>query len=86
LREQGKEVILVPLSSRFDHEPEDNQHAMISEIQAAAVGAGLVGKVVPVWPTSSGRTRFISPPQWRALFSGISYRWVKSKVNGTLSW
>jgi hypothetical protein len=86
VRERGQQMILVPMSSRFGYEPENNQHAMISEIQAAALGAGLSGEVVLVWPTPSGRTQFISPPQWQAMFNRLSYRWVRSKINGTLSW
>lgn len=86
VRERGKQMILVPMSSRFGHEPENNQHAMINEIQAEAQGAGLPGKVVIVWPTPSGRTQFISPPQWREIFDRLSDSWVRSKVNGTLSW
>jgi hypothetical protein len=86
LREQDQDMVVVPLSASFDHESENNQHALINEIQAAAFSAGLAGKVIPVWSALSGQTKFIAPPNWHPFFRGVSYDWVLGQVNKTISW
>ena len=85
IREQGQNMIIVPLDYSFGQKTASEQSDVISEIQMRARSAGLAGKVVPVWP-SGGRMFFIAPPQWRGFFQGISLQFVRMNCNKVLSW
>jgi hypothetical protein len=86
LREQGQDMIIVPLDSNFGHQPANDQHAAISDIQRHARGAGLAGTVVPVWDNGGGRMAFIAPRPWHPFFSSISLGFVAANLNRELYW
>lgn len=86
LREQGQNMIVVPLNAEFGRKSESEKDSAISELQLHARGAGLAGTVVPIWQDNSGRTSFIAPQQWHAFFRSLSYRQVVASLNKTLSW
>jgi hypothetical protein len=62
----------VPLDTKFDHEDVSDQHAALSDIQLASYRAGLRGRVMVIWKTPSGGSRFIAPPSSRCSCSSCS--------------
>lgn len=85
VREQGVDLIIVPLESRFEHESAASQTAMIGELQRRASGAGLAGEVVPVWEYG-GRMRFIAHRNYHPYFVSLDMGWVAASVNRELYW
>jgi hypothetical protein len=85
LREQGQNMIIVPLESSFEHKSDEDQRATIEELQVRARSAGLAGTVVPVWQ-SGGRMCSITPRPWRSFFQNLSMRSVLLNVNKELYW
>jgi hypothetical protein len=86
VREQGIDLIVIPLDDSFGRRPQSNQRAAAHELQLKANSAGLRGQVVPVWATSSGAMGFLAPPNWHAFFRSIGFGWVAANINRTLSW
>jgi hypothetical protein len=84
-REQGVDLIIVPLDEAFEGKTRAEQNATIVDLQRHARDAGLVGTVIPVWG-SGGCLRFIAPPYWHPFFQTLSLRLVLSSINQTLSW
>jgi hypothetical protein len=85
LREQGQDMIIVPLEAQFGNQPTDSQHAIIGELQGHARGAGLAGRIVPVWE-SGGRMYFIAPQPWQSFFQRLSMSVIMQNINKELSW
>ena len=85
LREQGQDMIIVPLESQFGNQPDGTQHAIIGELQAHARGAGLAGRIVAVWE-SGGRMHFIAPQPWHSFFQSLSMPGILRNINKELSW
>ena len=86
IREQGQDMIIVPLDRSFDHKTESQQQAAIYEIQSAANNAGLRGTVVAVWPASSGGMKFRGPQPWHPYLRGLSLQQILASVNKKLTW
>jgi len=86
IREQGTDLIIVPLEPRFGNMSSEDQNATITSLQLHASGAGLRGTVVPVWDSGGGRMAFIAPNQWHPFFKSINLAWVGANVNRELSW
>ncbi|MBC7953296.1 MAG: hypothetical protein H7Z12_15930 [Rhodospirillaceae bacterium] len=86
LREQGQDMVIVPLDSHFRYKTEDDQREIIEEIQEASMTAGLAGIVVPVWDNGGGRMGFIAPRNWHPFFKSINLRVVQANINKELSW
>lgn len=84
LREQGVDMIIIPLESAFGYKSESDQQETIASLQACAEGAGLAGTVVPVWKNGS-RMQFIAPTQWHTFFKSISWDWVLLNINKELT-
>lgn len=85
MREQGQDMIIVPLESSFGNKSSDDQHVVMAELQAHARGAGLAGTIVPVWE-SGGRMFFIAPRPWHPFFQSLSMLAVLQNINKELSW
>jgi hypothetical protein len=86
VREQGQDMIIVPLDDNFDQKSSSQQNAAVNQIQIAARSAGLAGRVVAIWESSGGRVKLIAPPQWHAFFRDIDLGWVMRNVNKSISW
>ena len=86
VREQGVDLIIVPLASSFGRQSTNQQHSAIHELETRAASAGLAGGIVPVWDSGSGRMAFIAPNEWHPFFRSINLRWVFANVNRELSW
>lgn len=86
VREQGVDLIIVPLDRSFGYETVQRQNAAQVEIQMAAQSAGLAGTVCPVWDSGGGRMAFLAPQSYHPFLRSISLRHVYHNVNRTLSW
>jgi hypothetical protein len=85
IREQGIDLIIVPLQSSFGTKSQLDQSQIIDELQVRANSAGLAGTVVPVWE-SGGRMMFIAPNRWHPFFSSINRQFVAANINKYISW
>jgi hypothetical protein len=85
LREQGQDMVIIPLASDFEHKPDQEQSEIIASLQSHSHGAGLKGTVVPIWE-SGGRTRFIAPRPWHPFFQSISMQRILASINKEISW
>jgi hypothetical protein len=86
VREQGINLIIIPLESSFGQMPKEDQAREIALLQMHANGAGLAGTVVPVWEAGGGRIAFIAPQQWHSFFSSINGQWLANNINKWISW
>jgi len=86
LKEQGQDMIIVPLDRNFGQLSEDDKNDQMNEVQGAARSAGLRGTVVPVWQDSAGRMAFLAPKPWHSLFQSLSMQSIQRNLNKTLSW
>ncbi len=86
IRQQGVDLIVVPLDPQFGQRPENEQHEVIRTLQVRATAAGLGGTVVPVWDSGAGRMAFIAPRPWHPFFASVDLTFVWRNVNRELSW
>ena len=61
------------------------QQKVLHALQSCASAAGLAGNVVPVWQDSFGRLIFIAPPTQHAFFKSVTFEYLQSSINKTLS-
>lgn len=80
IKEQGVDLIVVPLDGSFEHKSKEEQLKAVSGLQACATSAGLAGVVVPIWGAGNS-FRFIAPQNWHAFFRipGIYQRLLASR-------
>lgn len=86
LHEQQQDMIIVPLESNFKYKTSDDQQHEIEALQLHATGAGLKGRVVPVWDNGGGCMGFNAPPNWHPYFKSINLAFVFAKINRELYW
>ncbi len=86
IREQGIDLIIIPLDSSFGTKPQQDQKNLIDELQMRSTAAGLSGTVIPVWDGGGGRMAFIAQPNWHAYFKSINLPYVWANVNGEIRW
>jgi hypothetical protein len=86
IREQGVNLIIVPLDNSFGRKSNSDQQGILSNLQANATSAGLAGKVVPVWDSGGGRMSFIAPPNWHPFFRNLSLQFVFANLNKEIYW
>jgi len=86
VKEQGVDMIIVPLDCAFGRKMTSDQQAITAGLQARSRSAGLAGRVVPVWDTGGGRMGFLAPNNWHSFFRSISLRWVFANINRELYW
>ena len=85
VREQGVDLIIIPLASDFGHKGSPAQREIITELQVRARAAGLAGTVVPVW-NSGGRSNFIAPRNWHSFFRSMSPAAIEANINKEIYW
>lgn len=85
IREQGNDMIIVPVDGSFDSRSNRDQQAVRNEIQVRAASAGLRGEVVLVWE-NFGRMKFLAPQPWHPFFRSISMDFVEANINRDLYW
>lgn len=86
LRQQGQDMIIVPLDSEFGRRTSQERDGVISEIRLRSAAAGLAGEVVTVWDAGAGRMGFIAPPPWHPFFRSIGLGFVHANLNRELVW
>src|ERR1700730_13380206 len=86
VRQQGIDLIIVPLDRSFGSRMESEQQTFVADLQLRARSAGLAGTVVPVWDNGSGRMAFIAAPNWHAFFGSLSLRVVAANVDKRIYW
>lgn len=85
IREQGIDLIIVPLDAAFGSKTSEDQQEIIAELQLHASGAGLAGTVVPVW-NAGGRMAFIAPENWHSFFRNITLARIVASINREIFW
>lgn len=85
IREQGQDMIIIPLDSSFGRKTGNQQRDTEIALQQAATSAGLAGTVVLIW-LEGNRVSFIAPRPWHAFFQspGI-WNLVMNNINKTLT-
>jgi hypothetical protein len=86
IREQGVDLVVIPLDSNFGYRTRSEQGAIQQELQARATAAGLAGSVVPVWDAGLGRLGFLAPSNWHPFFRSINLAFVARNINRRLAW
>ncbi len=84
IRQQGIDLIIVPVNSSFGYTNHIDQSRITQALQSAAMRAGLVGTVVPVWDAGSGRMGFLAPFAWHPFFRSINLEFVARNMNREL--
>ena len=72
IREQGVDLIIVPLDKSFGQQTQAQQEHGIETLRMSATLAGLHGDVVPVCEMSGGRMFFIAPKNYHPYFTSIT--------------
>jgi hypothetical protein len=86
IREQGQDMVIVPLDSGFGRKMNSEQNETAAELQARSRSAGLRGRVVPVWDNGGGRMGFLAPHEWRAFFASLNLGRVFASINREIYW
>lgn len=84
LREQGKDMIIIPLDGQFHYKSKTEQSDIIDELQLCASNAGLAGTVVVVW-RHGNRVHFIAPQPWHPFFRSLSWNVIMANLNKELT-
>jgi hypothetical protein len=84
--EQGIDLIIIPLESRFGALSAANQSSETAALQSRATSAGLKGVVIPVWDGGRNRMAFRAPPNCHPFFRGINLHFVFAKINREIFW
>ena len=85
VKEQGIDLIIIPLESNFGRKTKQQQDEITSQLQIAANSAGLAGTVVPVWEQGAGRMAFRAPDRWHPFFKSLTWAQVLRSVNREIS-
>jgi len=85
IREQGQQMIIIPLQASFGRKPEAEQAEIHESLQACATAAGLAGTVALVWDAGGGRMAFRAPRPWHPFFRSIDLLTVAQSVNRKLT-
>ena len=84
IREQGVDLIIVPLYSSFGYKSRNEQDEFIGALQVCATSAGLAGTVVPVWREGSSQ-KFIAPHNWHSFFKTFGWNDILRNINKELT-
>lgn len=86
LKEQGVDLIIIPLDNDFGYKTDSEQIQSVRELQRRASSAGLRGAVIPVWDGGGGRMAFRAPHNYHPYFQSIDLSVVWANVNRELYW
>ncbi len=84
IREQGVDLIIVPLDSAFGSKSKRDQNEIINSLQDCASSAGLAGTVVPVWRVGNSHA-FIAPDKWHPFFKSFRWNDILRNINKKLT-
>ena len=85
IREQGIDLIIIPLDSAFGYKTTIEQKQASDALQTCANIARLAGIAVPVWDTGGGGMGFLALPNLHSYFSSVSLAFVAANVNRKLT-
>src|SRR5438094_249021 len=85
LREQGVDLIIVPVNAAFAQMDIVEQTRLVRLLQQGAVNAKLAGTVIPVWDFGAGRMGFHAPAAWHPFFLSIDLLFVEANINRELT-
>jgi hypothetical protein len=85
IKEQGENMVIIPLNAAFGGKSNSEQQAAIREFQLRSQSAGLTGTVVPVWEIN-GRMAFIAPINWHPFFKSLPMDFVYRNLNWEIYW
>jgi len=85
LREQGVDLIIIPLEPSFGQKGKQEQRKIINELQSGANSAGLAGTVVPVWNDGNSMS-FSAHPNLHQYFQSITWDYVMVNLNKEIFW
>jgi hypothetical protein len=86
IKEQGMNLIIVPLASTFGRLSSTEENARTRQLQIRANAAGLAGTVVTVWDGGDNRMGFLALTGFCPFFSGLSLSQVQQSINKKISW
>lgn len=86
VKEQGQDMIIVPLDPKFGSATAKAQAATIADLQAHASVANIKGRVVPVWDAGRGRMGYVAPPEWQPFFNSLTLIQIATNLNKEISW
>ena len=86
VKQQGQDIVIVPLDSQFGRKTRGDQQAIATELQLRSRSAGLSGRAVPVWDNGGGRMGFLAPNNWHPFFGSINLGWVFTNINREIYW
>jgi hypothetical protein len=86
LREQGVDLIIVPVDPSFAGQSREQQDGAIRDLQMSATLAGLKGDLVPVWDGGDGRMGFVAPVPYHPYFRSITLAFVQANLNREIYW
>ncbi len=81
IREQGVDLIIIPVDSSFGIKSIHEQNILTHRLQSCSKSSGLSGTVVPVWDSGGGRMSFVAPQRWHPFFSSITLDFVFMNIN-----
>ena len=84
IREQGQDMIIVPVSSRVQSMSSQQQNELNQSLQYYANDAGLSGEVCLVWEYRN-LFYFLAPRPWHPFFKNMDMRFVASNINRKLT-
>lgn len=84
IREQGQDMIIVPMDPSINSKTLQQQNDVKSYIQASASSAGLSGTVCLIW-SAGNKFSFLAPTQWHAFFRSINMNFVSANINKRLT-
>jgi hypothetical protein len=85
IREQGVDIIIVPMDTSFGYKTEREQNEFSRALETFAHDAGMAGTVVPVWDSGGGRMAFLAPRNYHPFFQSIGWDDVAININKTLT-
>lgn len=84
IREQGQDMIIIPVSSSVNNMSNAKQNELKRALQYFAQDAGLAGEVCLVWQHGQ-HFHFLAPQPWHPFFKGMSMQFVAQNINKKLT-
>jgi len=84
IKEQGVNLIIIPLDTSFGRKPKDEQEGIMMTLQRCASAAGLAGSVVPVWKEGS-KSAFLAPQNWHPFLKSVMWEAIMLSINKELT-
>ena len=84
VQERGQNLVMVPVSRRYDRLTEDERRVFLRDATASASADGIDGAVCVVWE-SGPRDMYLGPRSLREYYERISFRFALANATVPLS-